>query len=759
MVDELSSQLNYKIEREGEFKNLIVDFIGTLYYPSIEDSPACMRRIMEILEKEGHVNTITLREEKNYVYPEDQVELLNEIRDIYVYLVKDKKILRYTYKQLSKVTQNKAKVGEYLEKIRRIVYVLLKEDPIGAYVYAKRLYRYHKVKFQKYGDKIDEVFVLILDEIKSLLERTKLIQKVKNRLEGYRIGDRSLYREIFFPFIRPNFVFTKLIVVPPKGATEIDRYSFEVEGGIADVMIYETEEEVRKYYHIIPPEFKLSDKEMDLLTAAREIISKYTPTSREADVEVIRKNVEDMSRDVLIELQADMGLNFSYERIERLAKILKRLTIGFGILEVILSDNYIEDIYVNPPPFSTKIFVKHNIYGEMISNVILSPKEIDGWITRLRFFSGRPLDEAHPVLDTEIRYKYGTARVAAIQNPFSPYGYGLAIRRYRAKPWTLPLFVKVKYLSPLAAGLLWFLIDGSRTMLVAGTRGAGKTSLMISLMLMIPRRFRIITIEDVLEIPSWYFRKLGFDILSLKVRSAIIGEASELSAEDGIRTSLRLGDSCLIIGEVRSKEAFTLYEAMRIGAMANVVMGTIHGESAYGVFDRVVNDLQVHPTSFKATDVIIVANKLRTPDMRKEIRRVVGITEIKKHWREDPLLEKGFLDLMRYDPYKDILYPTRELIEGESDVLKSIAQRVREWAGKWERVWDNIVLRGEIIKKMVEYADTYKRPDILEADFVVRAVDAFHVIFGKIMEERGYPTNEEVIKEFEKWLKETIRKS
>ena len=116
-------------------------------------------------------------------------------------------------------------------------------------------------------------------------------------------------------------------------------------------------------------------------------------------------------------------------------------------------------------------------------------------------------------------------------------------------------------------------------------------------------KYRIIVIEDTLELPVDAIRKLNYDILRMKVRSSLLKESSEIGADEGIRTSLRLGDSSLIVGEVISLEAKALYEAMRIGALANVVAGTIHGASPYGVFDRVVNDLGVPVTSFKATDL------------------------------------------------------------------------------------------------------------------------------------------------------------
>ena len=171
-------------------------------------------------------------------------------------------------------------------------------------------------------------------------------------------------------------------------------------------------------------------------------------------------------------------------------------------------------------------------------------------------------------------------------------------------------------------------------------------------MLEINPKTRVITVEDSLELPVEYMRKLDYNILRMKVRSALLKTTAEVSADDGIRTSLRLGDSSLIVGEVRSVEAKALYEAMRVGALANVVAGTIHGASPYGVYDRVVNDLGVPATSFKATDIIAVANPIKSADGLHSWRRLLEISEIRKHWEKDPLEEKGFVDLMNSRTWK-----------------------------------------------------------------------------------------------------------
>ena len=268
---------------------------------------------------------------------------------------------------------------------------------------------------------------------------------------------------------------------------------------------------------------------------------------------------------------------------------------------------------------------------------------------------------------------------------------------------------------------------------------------------------RVIVVEDTLELNVDAMRKNGYDILRMKVRSALLEGTSEVEASEGIRTSLRLGDSALIVGEVRSVEARALYEAMRVGALANVVAGTIHGDSPYGVFDRVVNDLDVQKTSFKATDIIIIANPVKTADGLHAKKRVVSITEVRKHWTNDPMQEKGFVDLVRYNVEKDELEPTDELINGESEIIKNIAGNVKGWAGNWDAVFDNIILRGKVKQEIVDASDKLGKPMLLESHFNVISNNAFHRISDEVREEFGLPLSDEVFPRWKAWLYETAK--
>jgi hypothetical protein len=308
-------------------------------------------------------------------------------------------------------------------------------------------------------------------------------------------------------------------------------------------------------------------------------------------------------------------------------------------------------------------------------------------------------------------------------------------------------------MNSLFGALMWFLASYGRTYLVAGSRGAGKTSFLGSTMLQILPYYRLLISEDTLELPVEQLRDLGYNIQRLKSRSVITRVELELPAEEVVRTALRLGDSCLFIGEIRSKEAKALFEAMRIGAMANVVAGTIHGESAYGIFDRIVNDLGVPPTSFKATDLVVVCNKLKTQDGLRTFRRITEVTEVRKHWKKDPADEGGFVNLMEYISKEDNLKPTDTFLNGESNILNQIAERVPGWSGRWELVWDNILLRSKILDAVVEIAKKVNNPDLLEAETTVKVNQMFHEFAEKSRKETGAVDNKRVYEDWLEWFK------
>jgi len=745
----------YEIIREGEDIILRVDCEGCPFFPSLEDEPRLMAMTMGMLAEAGTITQIVFVQRRDFEYDEAQVVLLQELAAIYKNLVAQK----FSYGFLAKPECARWVNPRYVQ-IQEILYRTFKSDPITAYVELKRLAREEKRQIEagittQDGMQCLQNYFKLLQEAVGMLEQTRMIKLAQPYLPGFQPGDRTIYRRLFSPTIKPDFMFTKLMAAFPPDGEELASYQI----GNTEVTIFQLPESVQYLYHMMPVEFKLNEEKYELLDAARKIMAEHKPKRSEfVDPERMRQVFLSVGTDLLEELANHRGLHLRQKDRDELAEILVRYTVGFGLIEVLLQDENVQDITINSPMGRIPIFLVHNEFGDCTTNIIPTMPEGEGWASKLRMISGRPLDEANPILDTELILPYARARVAAITAPLNPTGLAYSLRRHRDKPWTLPLFMNNKMLTALSAGVLSFLIDGSRTLLVAGTRSSGKTSLLGSIMVDIMRRSRIITIEDTLELPVDALRKLNYNIQSMKVASALTRGTTEVSADEGIRSTLRLGDSSLIVGEVRSVEAKALFEAMRVGALANVVAGTIHGDSPYGVFDRIVNDLGVPRTSFKATDVIIVANPVRSPDGIHRVRRVTQITEVRKIWEEDPLTEGAFVDLFKYDPQVDALVPTNDLLRGDSDVIKAVAGSVKDWAGNWDAVWDNINLRSKIKETLVATANKLKNFDLLESSFYVRANDEFHRISERVREELGVLNSERIFFEWNEWLRSAVKK-
>lgn len=746
----------YEVVREGEDVVIRINYEGAPITPSIEDNEAVMARAIDILAEVGHATKLLFSQKRDYEYDFTQTLILLEIAKLYKQFVKE----RLTYANLADnrcPTATMCAAQRYSE-LSVIIFRLLRSDPLGSYVELKRILRRETVKVEGLTgvtQACQNKYLEYLAYILRLLDATKLIQIARPYLAGFVPGDRGLYRKIFAPVIKPDFMYTKLLSSYPTGGVELASYQF----GSTEVTIFSVPESIQTRYHVLPPEFRLSEEKYELLDKARQVLAEHKPTRQEfTDPERMRQVFFDVGSDLLEELSDYSGQRLKIKEIEELAQILVRYTVGFGLVEVLLADDHVQDITVNSPMGRQPAFIVHAEFGDCVTNIIPTPPEAESWASKLRLISGRPLDEANPILDTGLELPNASARIAVIGPPLNPNGLAFAFRRHRDKPWTLPLFIKYRMVNPLSAGIMSFLIDGARTLLVAGTRSAGKTSFLSSLLVEIMRRYRLITVEDTLELPVGSLRQLGFNIQPMKVASALTRGTSEVTAAEGIRTTLRMGDSSLIVGEVRSDEARALYEAMRVGALANVVAGTIHGDSPYGVYDRVVNDLNVPRTSFKATDIIIVANPIRSPDGLHRFRRVTQITEIRKHWEEDPLREGGFVDLMKYDPKVDELVPSPDLINGDSEILKSIAGNVREWIGNWDAVWDNITLRADLKKTLVDMSIKVSDTDMLEAPFVITANDQFHRISDEVRSEVGSLDIKRINFEWNEWLKTATKR-
>jgi type IV secretory pathway ATPase VirB11/archaellum biosynthesis ATPase len=315
---------------------------------------------------------------------------------------------------------------------------------------------------------------------------------------------------------------------------------------------------------------------------------------------------------------------------ERLSRVLEKHTRGYGLLADLFADGRVSDVFVTAPAATNPVRVR--IEDRTVpTNVRLTGGGVEALASRFRAESGRAFSRADPTLDATVTVGDRRVRVAGVTDPASE-GTAFAFRAHDRDAWTLPGLVANDTLTARAGAVLSLAVERGRSLLIAGPRGAGKTTLLGALLWELPASVRTVLIEDTPELPVEALQAGGRDVQALRT-----GEDADLDPAAALRTALRLGDGALVVGEVRGAEARVLYEAMRVGANSEAVLGTIHGDGAESTYERVVSDLGVPPSSFGVTDAIVT---LEVADSAAQPRRVRSIEEVVGG--DDPAFEALF---------------------------------------------------------------------------------------------------------------------
>ncbi len=703
---------DYTMKSDGNASVLNIRCVDCFGGASIENSDECMGGVLQILLKERDVTYIVLEGLVQKEYGKDQASILKEMADVYE-ATRD-----WSSKKLCKGDCDKCETARK-NSLEKSLEKLLTCHPALAYQNFMAHFRDEESKCDSAESEecveCEYLYIEYLGNLRKVFESRSLFAALHQRGLAGNV-ERSIYREFISPIIRPYFSTSRVMLQPPPHANLMSIYNI----GKDMVRIYSHSKRPEHIYFVTPLEYMLSPVKFDIINKARELMLQQRPSTFDlADVTSSRGHLRRIAKRAIIDVASG---SISGTEIDELADILTKHTVGLGALEVMLEDENVRDIYINAPANEAPLCVNHSTYGDCVTNIYLTEDDAEALVSKFRARSGRPFSEAMPVLDLELP-EFNT-RVAAIGSPLSPDGLAFALRRQKPTPWTLLQFTSNNTLSSLAAGLLSFLIDGQSTILVTGSRGSGKTSLLVSLIGEIMPSLRILTIEDTLEIPVRAFNSIGYRIQRLKVGSAVGNSKVEMTPQEALSTALRLGDSVLVIGEVRGPEAKILYESMRVGAAGNSVLGTIHGSSTESVFDRVVYDIGIPASSFKATDVVVTIAPIRREGGLRSFRRVLQITEVKKNWKTpNPDPAEIFQDLMLYDPARDELSATEAL--NDSELIGSIAKK---WNLTCQQALENIEMRSRVKRYILETSMRAMKPRLLDLENVVLANNMLRIL-------------------------------
>ncbi|GKZ15731.1 ATPase, T2SS/T4P/T4SS family [Haladaptatus sp. T7] len=494
------------------------------------------------------------------------------------------------------------------------------------------------------------------------------------------------YSALFRPFVGPTIARSQVSLRPPADARLDDRYSLSTG---ATVRHYEAgtdaerSGESRRIYHLEPLEYDLGPDAFETLDRAATLLANGGVTGGErapgravravAEAGVVADAGEVTDAGAKAGVSAGAGANED-ANVDALTDVLRKYTHGYGVLTDLFADPAVSDVFATAPVGDNPLRVRAD-GEEMETNVHLTADGAASLASRFRRTSGRAFSRASPTLDAVAEIDGTTVRVAGVTDPVSD-GIGFAFRVQSEERWTLPALVANGTLPSDAAALLSVGVERDGTGLVAGPRGAGKTTLLGALLWELPPRVRTVVLEDTPELPVESLQGDGRDVQLL--RTTANDDEPGLRPADALRTALRLGDGALVVGEVRGEEASVLYEAMRVGASGNAVLGTIHGDCGDAVYERVVTDLGVPPSSFATTEFVVTLESYEIDGTHgKRVKRIEEVVT-----NGDP--ETDGADPVRFEPLYELdggdLVPTGRIERGNSVLVASLAESTETYA-------------------------------------------------------------------------------
>lgn len=318
-------------------------------------------------------------------------------------------------------------------------------------------------------------------------------------------------------------------------------------------------------------------------------------------------------------LESQHELINAKERKILIKEVLDEL-LGLGPLEPLLKDESITDILVNG--FDT-VFIERVGLLEKVATRFQDERHLLRIIQKIVSAVGRRIDESSPFVDARLA---DGSRVHAIIAPLAIDGSLLSIRKFAKKRIGMEQLVDLGSVPPAVAEVLSAAVNARRNILISGGTGSGKTTLLNALSSYIDHRERIVTIEDSAELQLQQEH-----VARLETRPPNIEGKGEVSQRDLVKNALRMRPDRIIVGEVRSGEAFDMLQAMNTGHDGS--MTTVHANTPRDALSRIeqmigMSGIDISPRSSRnqiASAVNIVIQVARLADGR---RRVVSVQEI-----------------------------------------------------------------------------------------------------------------------------------
>ncbi len=347
---------------------------------------------------------------------------------------------------------------------------------------------------------------------------------------------------------------------------------------------------------------------------------------------------------------------------DRLTYYLIRDLVGFGRIDVPMRDPDVEDISCDG--VGIPLFVQHRRWGSLVTNVCFSdPHELDLFVGNLAQRAGRHLSIAEPLVEGTLP---GGARLqASLGAQVTTRGSTFTIRRFRERALSPTDLVRSGTIDAQTMAYLWLAIEAGRSFVVIGGTASGKTTTLNALLHFVPAERKIVSIEDTRELylPQENWVPLVTRDAAPWAEEAGSRPAGAVDMYDLLSAALRQRPQYLVVGEVRGREAYTVFQAMSTG---RTCCATFHAENLRAMVQRMENPpISLPRALLGALPLVLVQALVRVGDTpARRVRSVVEIDGL------DPETEEVVAStIYRWDAASD-----RFRTSGQSRLLEQLAR-------------------------------------------------------------------------------------
>ncbi len=370
-------------------------------------------------------------------------------------------------------------------------------------------------------------------------------------------------------------------------------------------------------YEIIEPQLSAHEKGLvaHLKTTMTQILGSETANLSTADKRsYLRGEAEEYfrSRDVPL----------SPLSTERIIYYLLRDFVGYGPVDSLILDPEVEDISCDG--VDVPIFIFHGKYESMKTNVVFADEDsLNSFIVMLGQRCSKSVSVSSPILDGTT--PEGHRVQATYAREITTRGASFTIRRFKERPFTPVDLVLMGSANEEMVAYFWLAAEQGESVIICGGPAAGKTSTLNAIALFIPPTSKIVSIEDTREVNLPHENWIpGATRSGTGDRGPDGKTAGEVDMFDLVRAALRQRPNYIIVGEVRGKETYTMFQAMATG---HTTYSTMHADSVKSMVNRLENPpINTPRILLSALNNVIIQIQARTE--KGVVRRLKQVLEI-----------------------------------------------------------------------------------------------------------------------------------